>query len=126
MLRAETFSPPSDQQSSAGVTYNPSCHASTGPLGIQYDTAAFPSNVEKAFNQTVQSQGLPYVTDLTCGDPAAAAPIANTRTGNTRNDACDRKRKRKRKVIIGRGAIPGLFNERILEVSVEERKKREG
>lgn len=89
MRRAETFTPPSAAQYAAGVTYTASCHASGGPLGIQYDPNASPQDVERAFNQTVQGQGLPYVTDLTCGNPAGAAPIANTRSGNTRNDACE-------------------------------------
>lgn len=89
MLRAETFSPPSSQQSAAGITSNSACHAYNGPVGIQYDTAALPSTVDQATNQTFLGLGLPYANDLTCGDPAGAAPIANTRTGNTRNDACE-------------------------------------
>lgn len=47
-----------------------------------------PNTLEGAFNDTVRALGLPYATDLTCGNPAGAAPIANTRSGNTRIDAC--------------------------------------
>jgi hypothetical protein len=89
MLRAEAFSPPSAQQSAAGVTSTDSCHGFNGPLGVQYDSNASPKDVERATNQTLLEEGLPYATDLTCGDPAGAAPIANTRSGNTRNDACE-------------------------------------
>jgi hypothetical protein len=51
-------------------------------------TARLPNTLEGAFNDTVKNLGLPYATDLTCGNPAGAAPIANTRAGNTRIDAC--------------------------------------
>lgn len=48
-----------------------------------------PKHLEQDFNETVKDLGLPYATDLTCGDPAGAAPIANTRQGQTRIDACE-------------------------------------
>lgn len=87
MLKAENFKAPSASQAAAGVTYNGGCHGQGGPLGVQYDPSAMPSTLEDNFNSTVQGLGLPYVTDLTCGNPGGAAPIGNTRTGNTRNDA---------------------------------------
>lgn len=37
MKKAENFQAPSASQAAAGVTYNPSCHAANGPIGIQYD-----------------------------------------------------------------------------------------
>jgi hypothetical protein len=40
MKRAESFSAPSSGQYGLGVTYNPSCHASGGPIGVQYDPNA--------------------------------------------------------------------------------------
>jgi choline dehydrogenase-like flavoprotein len=54
---------------------------------VEYDPSATPANLERNFNQTVLNLGLPYAFDLTCGDPSGAAPISNTRSGNTRNDA---------------------------------------
>ena len=48
----------------------------------------YPSNLERDFNSTVLKR-MPYVTDLTCGNPGGAAPIANTRSGGTRVDACE-------------------------------------
>jgi len=51
-------------------------------------TPRTPTQVEHDFNNTVLGLGLPYATDLTCGEPAGAAPIANTRNGNLRVDAC--------------------------------------
>jgi len=48
-----------------------------------------PGSFERDFNSTVQNLGVPYATDLTCGNPAGAAPIANTRSGNTRINACE-------------------------------------
>ena len=87
MLKAETFTPPSTNQFANGITYRPSCHASGGPLSIQYDPNPVPGNFEKAFNATVRNLNLPYAYDLTCGNPAGDAPIANTRSGGTRADA---------------------------------------
>ncbi|RSH94240.1 hypothetical protein EHS25_004043 [Saitozyma podzolica] len=87
MLRAENFEAPSSAQAAAGITYRPSCHASNGPINIQFDPSVLPANLERNFNQTVLNLGLPYAYDLTCGDPSGAAPIANTRNGNTRIDA---------------------------------------
>lgn len=87
MLKAENWSPPSTAAAQAGLTYVPACHAANGPVGIQFDPSAFPNDVERNLNQTLNSLGLPYVTDLTCGNPASVAPIANTRVGNTRADA---------------------------------------
>jgi hypothetical protein len=37
MLRAENFEAPSSAQAAAGITYRPSCHASNGPINIQFD-----------------------------------------------------------------------------------------
>jgi len=51
-------------------------------------TPSFPSNLERDFNSTVLKR-MPYVTDLSCGNPGGAAPIANTRSGGTRIDACE-------------------------------------
>ena len=87
MLKAEDFHAPSSSQFSGGVTYRPSCHSSGGPLSIQFDPNAQPGSFEKAFNTSVQNKGLPYAYDLTCGNPAGEAPIANTRNGQTRADA---------------------------------------
>ena len=103
MRRAENFQAPSSSQAAAGVTYNPSCHASNGPIGIQYDPNSYvysrglriklisstPQQVERDFNTTGKNYGLPYATDLTCGNPAGLGPIANTRSGNVRIDACE-------------------------------------
>ena len=102
MKRAENFRAPSSSQAAAGVTYNPSCHAANGPIGIQYDPNSYvpsphpttsliyrsPQQLERDFNTTGKNYGLPYATDLTCGNPAGLAPIANTRSGNLRIDAC--------------------------------------
>jgi len=41
MKRAENFQAPSSSQAAAGVTYNPSCHAANGPIGIQYDPNSY-------------------------------------------------------------------------------------
>ncbi|ORX37098.1 hypothetical protein BD324DRAFT_624787 [Kockovaella imperatae] len=87
MLKAESFTPPSTNQFANGVTFRSSCHSTGGPLSIQYDPNASPGSFEKAFNTSVQSIGLPYAYDLTCGNPAGRAPIANTRNGGTRSDA---------------------------------------
>ena len=46
--------------------------------------ARSPAALEDAFNQTLFNLGLPYVTDLTCGNPGGAAQIANTKKDNTR------------------------------------------
>jgi len=100
MKRAENFQAPSSSQAAAGVTYNPSCHASNGPIGVQYDPNSYvplplisltyrsPQQLERDFNTTGKNIGLPYATDLTCGNPAGLGPIANTRSGNLRIDAC--------------------------------------
>lgn len=103
MKRAENFQAPSSAQAGAGVTYNPSCHASNGPIGIQYDPnscvpfmiasysslmSRTPNQLERDFNTTGKNIGLPYATDLTCGNPAGLGPIANTRSGNVRIDTC--------------------------------------
>lgn len=102
MKRAENFQAPSSSQAAAGVTYNPSCHAANGPIGIQYDPNSYvplppsriwlmyrsPQQLERDFNATGKNIGLPYATDLTCGNPAGLGPIANTRSGNLRIDAC--------------------------------------
>jgi hypothetical protein len=93
MKRAENFQAPSSAQAGAGVTYNPSCHASNGPIGIQYDpnsyvTSTLQSDLKRDFNTTGKNYGLPYATDLTCGNPAGLGPIANTRSGNVRIDTC--------------------------------------
>ena len=40
MLKAETFTAPSNSQRSAGVTYTGSCHGGSGTLGIQFDPYA--------------------------------------------------------------------------------------
>ena len=37
MRRAENFQPPPAAQAAAGVTYNAACHASNGPINVQYD-----------------------------------------------------------------------------------------
>lgn len=47
-----------------------------------------PNAIERNFNTTIKNLGTPYAGDLTCGNPAGLAPIANTRSGNTRIDAC--------------------------------------
>jgi hypothetical protein len=47
-----------------------------------------PQQLERDFNTTGKNIGLPYATDLTCGNPAGLGPIANTRSGNLRIDAC--------------------------------------
>ena len=52
-------------------------------------TTSMPSDLERQFNTTVLGLGLPYAYDLTCGNPAGASPIANTRSSNTRIDACE-------------------------------------
>ena len=103
MKRAENFQAPSSSQAAAGVTYNPSCHAANGPIGIQYDPNSYvfltfssiapltirsPQQLERDFNTTGKNIGLPYATDLTCGNPAGLGPIANTRSGDLRIDAC--------------------------------------
>lgn len=87
MLKVENFHAPSSSQSSAGITSRPSCHANGGPLQIQFDPNANPQQFEHNFNTSVQNKGLPYAFDLTCGNPAGEAPIANTRDGSTRSDA---------------------------------------
>jgi hypothetical protein len=48
-----------------------------------------PNRLERDTNTTGKNLGLPYATDLTCGNPAGLAPIANTRSGNLRTDACE-------------------------------------
>jgi hypothetical protein len=48
-----------------------------------------PQQLERDFNTTGKNIGLPYATDLTCGNPAGLGPIANTRSGNLRIDACE-------------------------------------
>ncbi|ORY25063.1 GMC oxidoreductase-domain-containing protein [Naematelia encephala] len=87
MRRAETFHAPSSSQYAAGVTYTSSCHGTSGPISVQFDPNAAPTDLEHTFNSTVLDLGLPYATDLTCGNPAGAAPIANTRNGQQRIDA---------------------------------------
>jgi len=79
MKKAENFQPPS-----GGYNYDPSCHASGGPINIQYDPSASPGALEGVFNQTLNNLGLDYALDLTCGDPAGSAQIANSRSGSTR------------------------------------------
>jgi len=37
MRRAENFQAPPAAQAAAGVTYNGACHASNGPVNVQYD-----------------------------------------------------------------------------------------
>jgi hypothetical protein len=103
MLRAENFQKPTSSQYAAGITYDPSCHSSGGPVNIQFDpsacvvysypcphplTPSTPAQFEHDMNSTlVQTLGQPYAFDLTCGNPAGAAPIANTRKDNRRYDA---------------------------------------
>lgn len=88
MLKAENWVPPSDSRRQAGLTYDAACHAANGPINIEFDPSVTPADLERNFNSTVVGTlGLPYATDLTCGDPASVAPIANTRNGDTRVDA---------------------------------------
>lgn len=69
MTPTRTFSPPS-------------------PLD-EADLLSTPQQLERDFNTTGKNYGLPYATDLTCGNPAGLGPIANTRSGNVRIDACE-------------------------------------
>lgn len=87
MQKAETFTPPTSNQVSNGMSFTSSCHGTNGPIGVQYDPNSTPANLEKQFNTTVQNLGGRYATDLTCGNPAVLAPPYNTRSGNTRIDA---------------------------------------
>ncbi|TXT15792.1 hypothetical protein VHUM_00295 [Vanrija humicola] len=87
MLRAENFRAPSAAQAGAGVTYSSSCHRTGGPIGVQFDTD-FPGDLERNFNATALGKGVPYATDLTCGNPAGLAPIAHTKVDNLRSNAC--------------------------------------
>jgi hypothetical protein len=61
------------------------CHSGATDITDRYSS---PNKLERDFNTTVKALGLPYATDLTCGNPAGLAPVANTRSGNTRTDAC--------------------------------------
>ncbi|KAJ9127369.1 hypothetical protein QFC24_000776 [Naganishia onofrii] len=87
MKKAEGFAAPSSAQASAGLTYNAGCHGTGGPIAVRYDPNASPQALERAFNQTVLGRGEPYAYDLTCGNPAGAAPVANTRDATYRVDA---------------------------------------
>ncbi|KAK4689089.1 hypothetical protein P7C73_g1011, partial [Tremellales sp. Uapishka_1] len=87
MLMAEDFEAPSSAQLADGVTYDANCRGTGGPIGTQYSTTGIPAHLEDDFNTTVQSLGLPYETDLTCGDPAGAGPISDTTQGGFRIDA---------------------------------------
>lgn len=89
MKRAEGFSAPTSSQAAAGITYNPSCHGTSGPIAVRYDPNASPQALERAFNQTVLGRGEPYAYDLTCGNPAGAGPVTNTRDATYRVDACE-------------------------------------
>jgi hypothetical protein len=59
-----------------------------------------PQQLERDFNTTGKNIGLPYATDLTCGNPAGLGPIANTRSGNLRIDACKANSPIKAKLTI--------------------------
>ncbi|KAJ9110960.1 hypothetical protein QFC20_002726 [Naganishia adeliensis] len=87
MKRAEGFSAPTSGQAQAGITYNSGCHGSGGPIAVRYDPNSSPQALERAFNQTVLARGEPYAYDLTCGNPAGAGPVANTRDVTYRIDA---------------------------------------
>ncbi|KAL1410798.1 hypothetical protein Q8F55_001740 [Vanrija albida] len=86
MLRAENFRAPSSGQAGAGVTYNPTCHRTGGPIGVEFG-GDWPGDLERNFNQTALNKGVPYAGDLTCGNPAGLSPIAHTQQGNLRIDA---------------------------------------
>jgi choline dehydrogenase-like flavoprotein len=85
MKSAERFSPP-------GSAYlaEEDCHGTQGPIAVQYDPASSPLAFETRFNQTVvQSEGLRFAGDLTCGNPEGAGQVANTRDGDVRVTSCE-------------------------------------
>ncbi|KAJ9106753.1 hypothetical protein QFC19_003065 [Naganishia cerealis] len=87
MKKAEGFGAPTSSQAAAGITYNTACHGTSGPISVRYDPNGSPQALERAFNQTVLGLGEPYAYDLTCGNPAGAGPVANTRDATYRIDA---------------------------------------
>lgn len=87
MLKAEQYTPPSDAQLAAGVTYTDSCHGKNGVVGVQNQWDGVPNELERLFNRTAQDSGMPYVSDLTCGNPAGLGPIAHSSVDGIRSDA---------------------------------------
>lgn len=84
MQKVEGYHAPSSDQIAAGVTYDASCHGSDGPVQVQFGTT--PADLEHHLNQTAAGFGMPYATDLTCGNPAGLGPMAHNNVDNRRYD----------------------------------------
>lgn len=85
MLRAENFQTPSAAQLAAGITFDNAARGRGGPIATQY--GGVPAALEQSLNTTAKNYGLPYITDLTGGNPSGAGPISHTQSGNLRMDA---------------------------------------
>ncbi|BEI91608.1 uncharacterized protein CcaverHIS019_0404280 [Cutaneotrichosporon cavernicola] len=82
MLRVENFHTPDPSQ---GVTYTPACRSTGGAIDTSIDGT--PAQFEADFTAAVQGLGLPFVQDLTCGDPAGLGPMSHNSFNNIRSDA---------------------------------------
>lgn len=99
MLRAENFHAPPQSQ---GVTYDAACRGTGGPIntGINGYVAvgnrrrggadgSSPNDFERDFTSAAQAMGMPFVNDLTCGNPAGLGPMGHNNVDNVRSDACE-------------------------------------
>lgn len=78
MLGVETFTPPSSQQVDAGFTYSQPCHGYNGLVAVVYESIV-PTDLEHNLNATTRNFGMPYPSDLSCGNPAGISPMAHTK-----------------------------------------------
>ncbi|RYP61828.1 hypothetical protein DL770_009697 [Monosporascus sp. CRB-9-2] len=69
--KAETFTPPPDDQvAEFGVTWNPECHGTDGPVQSSYCQYVYPQH--NNFMAAMKSLGVPQPLDQSCGDTLGA------------------------------------------------------
>ncbi|GKT79914.1 hypothetical protein ColTof4_12337 [Colletotrichum tofieldiae] len=70
-IQAETFTPPSDEAAKEfGITWNPECHGTDGPVQSSYCRYVYPQH--NNFMAALQSLGVPRPLDQSCGDTLGA------------------------------------------------------
>ncbi|KAF2178759.1 GMC oxidoreductase [Zopfia rhizophila CBS 207.26] len=69
--KAETFTPPpKDQVAKFGVTWDPECHGTDGPVQSSYCRYVYPQH--NNFMDAMKSLGVPQPADQSCGDTLGA------------------------------------------------------
>ncbi|RYP60898.1 hypothetical protein DL769_007929 [Monosporascus sp. CRB-8-3] len=75
--KAETFTPPLDDQvAEFGVTWNPECHGTDGPVQSSYCRYVYPQY--NNFIDDMKSLGVPQPVDQSCGNTLGAYPTTHS------------------------------------------------